>query len=255
MLHFRLHLSYLPRLGDVKYHKFKSSSLFELTARFLKARSIDEYKSQTKSSSTAFKVPDLCKQILRHDVFNHNSTYHRRTPLRHVYKSLRPNNNHRKKPLLFSQNPFANLVQSTSPIPQLCSQPAFLNQQINGNQFCCPGSLDQDSSDGAAYCCVGNNNGLATNTATSYESDRTGTVSTCSTTVHVTESDYTSRVEAAGTKYGVSYVSPKFLGGSTTRFVEVTPTSTGGVGARRTGLAEVGVWEVVVVVGVVAMGL
>lgn len=144
-------------------------------------------------------------------------------------------------------------VQSTTATARICGQAAFLQQQINGNQYCCAGSLDKDQDSGQAYCCIGNNNGLATNTATNYESARTGTIASCSTTIHVTESDYTSKVEAAGTKYGVSYVSPVYFHGTSTSYMAVTPTSTGAAVAAKTPAYMAR--EALLVFGAVALGL
>ncbi|KAK4622289.1 hypothetical protein CLAFUW4_06483 [Fulvia fulva] len=142
---------------------------------------------------------------------------------------------------------------ATSATARLCGQAAFLEQSIDGNQYCCPGSLDKDKDSGADYCCVGNNNGLATNTATSYEAVRTGTIASCSTTIHVTEADYTSKVEAAGTKYGVSYVSKTVNAATRTSYIAVTPTSTGAAAAAKTPALMAG--EALLVLGAVALGM
>ncbi|KAF2165844.1 hypothetical protein M409DRAFT_24130 [Zasmidium cellare ATCC 36951] len=136
----------------------------------------------------------------------------------------------------------------------LCAQPAFLNQYIKGqNQYCCAGVLDMDTKNGQPYCCIGNNNAVATNTATSFETNRSGTMATCSTTIHVTEKDYTSKVEAAGTKYGVSYVRTTVNAARSTSIVAVTPTSTGAAVAAMTPGLMVG--EALIALGAVALGL
>lgn len=143
--------------------------------------------------------------------------------------------------------------QTPTTTASLCAQPAFLSQFINGDQYCCAGSLDVNTDNGQPYCCIGNNNALATNRATSFETARTGTVATCSTTIPVTDADYTSKVEAAGTKYAVSYVQTDFVGPSRTSVFAVTPTSTGAAAAVKTPALMAG--EALLVFGAVALGL
>jgi hypothetical protein len=112
---------------------------------------------------------------------------------------------------------------------------------INDKDYCCPGVLDTPKGDVSdPYCCIG--------APMPIDSHWTTTQTSCATTVHITDSDYTNEIQVAATYYSVTYttnigssnmtvISTATIGDSPTPGLASTTTSTGGSGPRATAVA------------------
>jgi hypothetical protein len=109
----------------------------------------------------------------------------------------------------------------------VCSVEKFMWKLNNQGPYCCPGVIDQQQGQSnKAYCCVGApipNNGVWTTTQTS-----------CATTVSLfPQSDYTSKVKEAATKYSVVYTTDVGKGSATV----ISTITVGASAASSTGAA------------------